>query len=259
MEPLTCLVGKWTDESKKTKEDLIKFLQERCKGIVLQRGSMCDYEINHPRLWEYATAIMGSKVTKGNRILDVGGANSLLGWYLAEREIEVVTTDLLDENVNGSLNNATKFKGSVTALKRNIIDQPFDSEFDIVFCINVIEHVMEWARKDVDSGFLPGFLHYWTKGYKPSKHEIETEEKFVKALAKAVKSNGLLVITYDYATIGRYQAQIKCASVRSLADMINRIVVPSNLNIIGEIDFGLYEDATIDPPASTGIVFLVRK
>lgn len=252
---LNNLIGEFSPEARVVRDRLVEFLKAR--KIPLQQGSMPTTKFErHPRLWEYATAVAfttGLDGAEGKRVLDVGGANSALTWFLAELGAEVWSTDLLKNNVDACASNAKKFGyDNVHAVLGNVED-----EFDFVYNINVIEHVMEHARVKVEKSFKPGACNYWGKR-KPSAHEVETENEFVRYMADRVKPEGLLVITYAFARTSEFKCQPRCAYLRDEQDVIDRIVKPSGLKLHGG-DLDMTDRKNVEKfhsPASTGIVFL---
>ena len=115
---------------------------------------------------------------------------------------------------------------------------------------------MEHARPK----FKPGKDAYWGGGkqHEPSDIEVNAEKTFVCSLVKCLKPGGVLVISYDYKSFGRYRCQPKCAYMRGPKDVRDRIIETSRLEIFGdEPDFT--EDLESGSRlAATGIVFLQK-
>ncbi len=249
-----CLIGSWSDTALQFKKQLLKFVQDH-KAITFQQGSVNINMPDHQRYWEYGHALAFTQPV-GKRVLDAGGANSLLSWYLATIGVDVVSIDLIEKNIRQGLMNNKRLKlDNISFLNQDVNKMKYEDEFDYVYCINVIEHVMEHAR---GGGFKPGLTVFWNGSYKPSEIEIETEQTFVKNLAKCLKPGGVLALSYDYKKFGRYRCQPRCAYMRSPGDVQSRIIEPSGLNIFGDtLDFT--EDlAEGKRSASAGMIFLQK-
>lgn len=238
-------------------------MKELPTDLTLQQGSMRLKDERHSRLWEYASVLEHINLQDGQvdnppKILDIGGAGSLLGFFLSANGANVWATDIIEENVRDATKTAERLGllQHFTATRWNVADAPSTvGQFDIVVSVNVIEHVMEWARKSKD--FVPGLTEYWASNHLPSKHEVTAEQKFVKGMADAVCPGGKLIITFDYKTTEEFKSQNRCAFIRSKEDLIERIVKISGLTLDGPID--LTSQKNIDkfcPNASTGIVIL---
>jgi len=251
-------IGSWIDAAIVERVKFMDFIATVGKSIALQGGSMQAKELQHPRVWEYCTAIALGNPMPGAAILDVGGAGSLFSWYLAHRGCLVTTTDLVEKNVIQCQEQNEELGYNVRAMKVGAADMTFREEFDVVYSINVIEHVMEHARHAVDSSFTPGDSHYWTNNYTPSKDEVKAETAFVCGMTRALKPGGLLIVSYDYAAFGKYSSQMKCAFFRSLKDVDERIVETSGLLDVDPVKYKLTDDDYV-PLASTGIVVLRKQ
>ncbi len=88
--------------------------------------------------------------------------------------------------------------------------------------------------------------------------ESEEEQSFVRALAKAVIPGGMLIVTFDFNNHGAWKRQNKCAYMRSHEDVVERIIKPSGLIVVGDIDYKTKHDVDCHPPASTGIIVLTK-
>lgn len=258
-----CLIGSWNDRALQYKQALLDFVKQH--RVNFQQGSINVKNDNHQRYWEYATALAFTNPRADHegrsvRALDAGGANSLLSWYLASVDVDVISTDVIAKNVKDGENNRKHFKllDNIEFANEDVSKGERNEEFDYVYCINVIEHVMEHSRGDK---FKPGTHTYWgnnKRQYTPSTNEIKKEQLFAQGLAKALKPGGVLALTYDYKSFGVYKCQPKCAYMRGLEDVQTRIIEPSGLNIFGDgLDFT--EDLTEKKrSASTGIIFLQK-
>ncbi len=256
-------IGYWTDESQKIKSQLVQFMLGEMANKIPQIGSLhykkeCK---NHPRLWEYATAVTLSNLNKST-VLDVGGLNNLLGWYVHDVcKCTVVQNGLNAQDQLDFKNNCGERENlRIKAVCEDMRKATYENEFDIVYCINVIEHIREVARKERPTAhWKPGLTHYWDfKMQADWDYESEQEKVFVKSIAKAVKPGGLVVITFDFNNIGGWRKQIKCAYMRHIQDVIDRIVKPSGLKVIGDIDYETEHKVDCHPAASTGIIVLEK-
>ncbi len=257
-------IGYWTDESQKIKSQLVEFMLGEMAKKIPQIGSL-EYTTqwkDHPRLWEYATAIECSNPHNTDSILDVGGLNNLLGWYLHNKLGCGITQIGLNKQdaTNHNKNNPDHRKVSMLPICADIRDLKYKEDFDIVYCINVIEHVREHARKNKPPrNWQHGRSAYWGRFLDANwTYEEEQERLFVEALAKAIVSDGLLVITFDFNNHGGWKRQNKCAYMRNTDDIMERIVEPSGLKIVGEVDYDTTYAVTCNRPSSTGIIVLKK-
>lgn len=250
-------IGKWSTKSKTIREDLRSYLSD-C-GVIPQIASLEHIEgcRNHPRLWEYASAIAETNPIN-KKILDVGGLNNFMGWYLSEKcNCKVTQVGLCeDDMINLKKNLLRKPECKINGICGDIRKVDIDEQFDIVYSINVIEHIREYARAEKEPYWIQGKSRYWNIHSQWEKYAEQQEMDFVQSLAKFVKHNGLLCITYDYKQCRRWKPQNKCAYFRSIDDIIERIVNPSGLRLVGDIDLKEYPPMGITPRASTGIVIL---
>lgn len=274
MSSTNCFVGTWFPESLHIRKKLIEFDQRIDPNITFQEGSWARGHYNHTRLWEYATALAFSNINSYKSILDVGGAGSLLHLYCADLGCASYATDTDVKKVKEANDNYDKLANWKLLRSHGpsnpMLCQSFNSDisldtinlgkFDVVYCINVIEHVMEWERHRIHKQFTPGRDTYWYN-HNPSKQELAKETNFVKGLARHVNPGGILVVSFDYTTFDGYKEQPKCAFMRNDEDVQKRIVEKSGLKLIGDeyktVANGLSKD--FSNRASTGIVFLKRE
>jgi len=255
------LIGSWTLISKIYHEELLKYMRSLPRDIELQQGSLELKNERHPRLFEYASVLEHIHAQDdGVKVLDIGGAGSLLGFFLASHGAKVCATDLMHKNVENAIAVAERLDlcRNFTARKWDISDgkSPWGN-FDVVVSINVIEHIMEWARKSRD--FAPGLTDYWAGNHVPSKTEVDAEQAFVRGMTAVVRPGGKLIITFDYKSCGGFKSQPRCAFLRSPEDVMERIVSISGLKLDGELDLTPRDNTDgFEPPASTGIVVLKK-
>lgn len=256
------LIGQWTEESSKIKEEMISYILEEKKGLISQEASLLYNKntINHPRYWEYATAI---EITnpKNKRILDVGGLNCVMGWFLHDKYNCDVTQVGLDEaDIKNFRKNHKNFgSDKINGYCQDIRNLKLEEKFDIVYSINAIEHVREYAKAEKAKDWKIGKTTYWGQ-YKEAEEYCEQKEiDFVKSLASFVNDNGLLCITFAYKNIDKWKCQPRCAYFRSEEDVIDRIVQHTNMEVVGDIDYENFPKINCHPPASTGIILLEKK
>lgn len=255
-----CLIGTWTPTALLHLRLLREAMKALPPGFQLQRGSMSPSQVDHPRLWEYAMVFDSIHMQDGGgqapKVLDVGGAGSLLSLELARCGARVWSTDLFKENVaiGQAQARALGIQMAVSDIDVSRRRCEPDILFDVVVSVNVIEHVMEWARKGRD--FVPGQTAYWD-AHSPSKAEVEAERAFVRGCAESVRSGGKLIVTFDYTTCGGFRCQPRCAYMRSAEDVMERIVVPSGMELVGPLDLSPNPNTDkFNPNASTGIVVM---
>lgn len=256
-------IGLWTEENKEIKQKLINFVSGEFAKKIPQIGSIIhDSFAKHPRIWEYATTIAHSDPA-GKDVLDVGGLNNLLGWYL-HNELNCYVTQLglsKEDERNFRKNIPARRNIRINGMAEDIRNIKYAENFDIVYCINVIEHVREVARKEnPPAGWRHGVSTYWDTRFTDAKWEYEEQQEivFVKSLARAVKPGGLVVITFDFKDHGGWKKQDKCAYMKNEHDIMFRIVNTSNLKVVGDIDYETEHPVDCHPPASTGIIVLKK-
>jgi 2-polyprenyl-3-methyl-5-hydroxy-6-metoxy-1,4-benzoquinol methylase len=155
----------------------------RKKGLAVANGDLrfsnllegpAQMLTGHPyRLWEYVSLFrVLEDPFEGRRLLDVGGAGSILPCLLAEHGAKVVSLDLQPLLV-GLTNHVARVQGidlcaevadAVTVTGR-------DGEFDVVTCVSVLEHVP------------------------PPEHP-----RLLQNLSRMLKPGGVLYLTFDYGT-----------------------------------------------------------
>lgn len=263
---INSFVGNWTPESRAVYTDMCWFIKSELidkKIMTLQRGSL-DITKNyktHTRMWEYSMAIAHTLPINGKKVLDVGGAASLLSLYAAYCGAKVVSTDLLQENVNKSTKICNKLNiENISAYNKDISKQDLGEQFDVIYNINVFEHIAEHKRAE-DSKFKPGQDSYWGPKYKQSPKEVEAEKLFLTGMVNHLKPGGKLVLTFDYAQFAGFKSQKKCAHLRNEEDIQKRIIDVVDLPLYGksmEIKQG-DSASTFWNKASTVILFFVKE
>lgn len=256
LSSINCLIGSWNYNNRLKKRELLEFVARHNK-VQFQQGSINTGNKDHGRYWEYATAL-GFTQAENKHVLDVGGANSLLSWYLGSIGANVISIDLVKSNVNKAVQNNRRFGfDNVEILQADVMKVEFPHQFDYVYCINVIEHVMEHARPK----FKPGKDAYWggTKQYTPSEVEVKAEQTFIESMVNCLKSGGVLVVSYDYKSFGRYRCQPKCAYMRGPEDVNKRIIEASGLKVFGDMPDFTEDLEAGSRLASTGIIFLEKE
>jgi SAM-dependent methyltransferase len=261
MSAINCTIGKWWPESIEFKKQLSDFMLGEWKKKIPQRGSIghVEHGVNHSRMWEYSTALAFTNPQKHQNILDVGGVNNLLGWFLHNRIGCFVTQVGINEidEINFKKNCEPEQRLTINCLTEDIRNLSYDKDFEIVYCISVLEHVREDAREEKNKKFRRGKEAFWKTIPKNEEEYEETREKlFIESLARAVRPGGILCITFDYKKHGNWRAQYRGAYLRNTKDIYKRIVEPSKMKIIGNMDYETIYPAELKPPTSTGIVFL---
>lgn len=243
---------------------LLEYINKLPKDAVLQQGSIDLRNSKHPRLWEYSEVLSNIFMQDGSgsnppRILDIGGAGSLLGFFLASHGAKVVATDLIDKNVVEAQKTAQKLgiSENFTATTKDISKELGPEQYDVVTSVNVIEHVAEHERGRHQPQFKPGLSDYWINNYKMSPQERAAERAFVVGMANATRPGGKLIITFDYKSCGGFKSQMRCAFLRSPEDVLERIVEASGLKLLGKMSLTPNENLDkFEPAASTGIIIL---
>jgi len=106
-----CLIGSWSKKALYFRTQLLEFV--RGHKVSFQQGSLNSKNSdNHQRYWEYANVIALTE-PGGKHVLDAGGANSPLSWYLAVIGADVVSIDLIDKNLSTSDSSGASFNSIV--------------------------------------------------------------------------------------------------------------------------------------------------
>jgi len=137
------------------------------------------------RFVEYPWAIMNANLTKKMRILDIGSGRSLFPIYLASKGHEVVCIDndeILMTKISPKL--AEWSKAFVNYKTNDATKLEFkDNEFDIVFCLSVLEHLEE-ERVD---------------GKRVNYHKQNLDVKAIGEMIRVVKPNGFVILTVEWS------------------------------------------------------------
>jgi methionine biosynthesis protein MetW len=103
-----------------------------------------DYDFWHRELPKYGSiATIAEEIAPGERVLDVGCSDGCLARYLPENEVWG-----LDVNPR-AVERARQFCKNAEVFDLNLLDSqplPFESEFDVIVCADVLEHLL-WPEK----------------------------------------------------------------------------------------------------------------
>jgi SAM-dependent methyltransferase len=241
---INCMLGTHFDE-------MIPAIKQ-INNFIAKHDTKCPHEIksrphgyfDQNRLWEYSMALAFTNPREGESALDAGSANTPLSWLLASWGLDVVTVNILQEAFEKEKANDEYFKyPNIKHICDNLVNLDFQEKFDYIYCMCVFEHVMERKRTEREK-----FANYWADNYIPTEEEVNEEETMLKNFAKALKPNGMLVISYDYVGANGHAAVL-----RSKQDILDRIVKVSGLSVYGG-------KVQTSPILSTriGIVFLKK-
>lgn len=180
------------------------------------------------RRWEYCKAIFHTyfKLKQDIEIVDVGGAGSIFNVNLKTKYfIDVTVTDNQQKKIDymGEINNYVKkyCKTGIDYLKHDIVrDSLCKENFDIVYCISVIEHL-----------------------------EKKQQVKALINIRDAVKYDGIVVLSFDYGCHPR----LNC--INNKHDLLN-LLDKAGFKFMGD-DF---DDRNFNTKKRTfGIVFLYKE
>lgn len=180
------------------------------------------------KLWEMCTIIVSSGLKKGHRVLDCGGASSILSFYLAQKgcTIDTVDIDWRNQGIVHNANHVAKaMNWKMVNLKASMTELPYKDEeiFDRIFSICVLEHL--------------------------SKHD---QIKAIREMVRVLKPDGIIGLTFDYgpSAYGEKYTDVN--------DINSHIVIPSNLKIMGNRDY--QENAWFEeqPGKTWGSLFLKK-
>jgi 2-polyprenyl-3-methyl-5-hydroxy-6-metoxy-1,4-benzoquinol methylase len=227
----------------------LKNTQKKVDDFIAKHNTKCPHEIkSRPhrywdayRKWEYSMALTFTDPKSGQFVLDVGSANSVLAWYLASKGVSVLGVDLLPEcTQKANENNEKYFK--YPNIKFACMDvKDVEGEFDYIYSICVFEHFMEIFRQNK----IGKYQNFWQN--KPTEEEWGYEKSILEKQTQILKPGGILVTSFDMNNNNH------CAYLRNRQDIINRIIKPSKLELIGgDLDIS-------DDNSPIGIVFLKKK
>lgn len=136
------------------------------------------------RTWEYTGAIIETEVDSRMKVLDVGGTGTIFSYYLAIQGCRVTTVDIDGQKVEDAVKVSSAMNLGMDHRLVSITDVDFmESEFDRIFCICVIEHLMpedqKIALRKMARFLKPGGLLYMTfdVGFSAADHPIVDEEQ----------------------------------------------------------------------------------
>lgn len=161
------------------------------------------------KLWENAWVLAHANIKKGDTVLDLGGASTILSFYLASKGCSVTCVDN-DWGCHGIVYNARyvarRMRWPLKVHNRDLaLPLPFDSNvFDKVFCVCVLEHLTSEARKTV-----------------------------AKEIGRVLKPGGIAALTFDYDS-GRDDARFDKGLRYAHGDKLKLdILAPSGLSVMG--------------------------
>lgn len=170
--------------------------------------------IYYPRCREYPLAVNNLMLTGNEFILDIGSRYSLLPYFIANLGCKIVSIDINSEIVsNANRNMSAQFKTNITYKCMDAADMDFpDEHFDRIYSIGVFEHI-------------------------PDDFDI----KAAAETGRVLKKGGIAVITIESTPDPSKNFWFRCYDDK---DLINRIAVPSGLEIV---DLGFFADSQYLP------------
>lgn len=168
------------------------------------------------RFWEQARAIAFLGHVKGKSILDIGTRESMVPAYLSDRGADVTAIDVAPHH-------CIPHEG-VTIQQGNATELRFaDEMFDYVLSTACIKHIPGWG-----------------------------DRKAVKEMARVVKPGGLVAVSFDYGpTYEPYPSGVSGRRIYDEHTVMRRLVSPSGLELVGPVDFALWEPDKNDWPIKT--------
>lgn len=155
------------------------------------------------------------------RILDLGGGNSPVSYYLAEQGYQVVVVDADPVVVEEITANANAFPpgGELDALLPAEGRWPIaDDSIDAVSCISVFEGLLRGER-----------ALFWSE------------------VRRVLKTGASLLMTFDYGVDGRYVGD----PPTTIEEVMTEIVAASEMELVGEPPDEPVFDPEIGPPVKT--------
>ena len=142
-------------------------------------------ETERGKLWENAWVLRHADVRPGQEVVDIGGASTMLSFYLASLGCRVTVVDNDWANC-GTLYNANHVARAMSwrlrALDRDIARPlPFpDGSLDRVFSVCVIEHLPPWLRqfllREIGRVLRPGGLAAFTTDFDATRPVLLTDK-----------------------------------------------------------------------------------
>lgn len=167
------------------------------------------------RFWEQVRAIAFLGNVHNKTILDVGTRESMVPTYLTNHGATVTAIDLAPHLIRGFT--GTIEQGDATALKYA------DESFDFVLSTACIKHIPGWGDKAA-----------------------------MQEMARVLKPNGLLAVSFDYGpTYEPYPSDISGRRIYNAKTVMSRLVRPSGLELVGPVDFTLWEPDKDEWPIKT--------
>lgn len=168
------------------------------------------------RFWEQVRAIAFLGNVKGKKILDVGTRESVVPIYLTKKGAEVTAIDLNPKYVH-PYPGLTIEEGDATELKYA------DESFDYVLSTACIKHIPGWGDRAA-----------------------------MREMARVVKPNGLVAVSFDYGlTYEPYPSEVSGRRIYDEKRVMSRLVKPSGLELVGPVDFTLWEPPMDEWPIKT--------
>lgn len=152
--------------------------------------------------WEIIWVVLNNEFKPEHKVLDLGGSSSLFSYYLASKEVDVVTIDLQKDLVDNANFVAEKMDWKLKSYVMDMRKMDFDSKFDHITSICVYEHIPMYDRVTIN---------------KKIKDSLVEEGKFS--------------ITFDYRNPSKF------AQINSPKDVYEQFVKPSELKIRGNKEF----------------------
>lgn len=137
------------------------------------------------RAWEYPWAILNSKVSSNDRVLDVGSGCSLFPLYLAQKSQNVDSVDTDEKQVTVSAILARILGLGVNYFVDDALSlSAGDDTYDCVFCISVLEHLEQQLENGV-----------WV-----NRHRNGLDRVAIREFLRVVKPGGRVILTLDYGS-----------------------------------------------------------
>jgi ubiquinone/menaquinone biosynthesis C-methylase UbiE len=129
-------------------EELRRNLWDICREIISFKNCLgkkaIPYSSHLPwvRLWEYSKAIAETGVSRGDVVLDAGGASTVFSYYLGKIGAICHTLDINEKLVKASVRANKRLGFYLFNSVQSITNLAYrDETFDYVFCIYVLEHI----------------------------------------------------------------------------------------------------------------------
>lgn len=136
---------------------LAQYTEIRWWKYYLKGKDIETYLVQKKAYWRSILKQLGLNLSSNDRLLDAGCGPA--GIFMIFEEQEVVAIDPLLDHYQASIDHfSPDWYPNVQFINQKIEDISFEEKFEIIFCLNAINHVdrLEWAIRHLVSALKPG-------------------------------------------------------------------------------------------------------